>query len=207
MLKKELKIRTPALRNMEVGVLKRYDLLTAARRREIDTYSVAKLDTLLPRYNDTPNINYTGSPIVHVASTVVYCEPEVLILKRSDKVSTDRGKWSFVDGLIDNARVKLTETARRELDEELGWGKVILPSLIESEVKYTYKDGKRIWVVHPLLQLLTSKPSVWLNDENSAYAWVKWDELSQYKRVVRCNPRLLDTTLQAGDGQVVPVYM
>jgi len=113
-------------------------------------------------------------------------ENSILLLKRSSKVSSYKGKWAGISGSIEKGESPI-DAAKREIFEETG----ILPTdivLLEKghNFKIPYKDFE--WVVHPIL--FNSKiREVILNWENEDYGWFERGEMSGLDTV----PLLLDS--------------
>ncbi len=108
---------------------------------------------------------------------------KVLLLRRSNRVRTMRGKWSGVSGIIEGNEKPLNR-AKTEIFEEAGISKSKI-RLIRSA------DGIRIkspqyrnheWVVSAFL-FEADSPPVRLNWENSDYRWVKIVEMGKYETV------------------------
>ncbi|MDE0265606.1 MAG: NUDIX domain-containing protein [Thaumarchaeota archaeon] len=108
---------------------------------------------------------------------------KVLLLRRSNRVRTMRGKWSGVSGIIEGNEKPLNR-AKTEIFEEAGISKSKI-RLIRSA------DGIRIkspqyrnheWVVSAFL-FEADNPPVRLNWENSDYRWVKIVEMGKYETV------------------------
>ena len=108
---------------------------------------------------------------------------KVLLLKRSNRVRTMRGKWSGVSGIIEGNEKPLNR-AKTEIFEEAGIARSKI-RLIRSA------DGIRIkspqyknheWVVSAFL-FEADSPPVRLNWENSDYRWVKIAEMGRYETV------------------------
>ncbi|MDE0526883.1 MAG: NUDIX domain-containing protein [Thaumarchaeota archaeon] len=108
---------------------------------------------------------------------------KVLLLRRSNRVRTMRGKWSGVSGIIEGNERPLNR-AKTEIFEEAGISKSRI-RLIRSA------DGIRIkspqyrnheWVVSAFL-FEADSPPVRLNWENSDYRWVKIVEMGKYETV------------------------
>ena len=108
---------------------------------------------------------------------------KVLLLRRSNRVRTMRGKWSGISGIIEGNEKPLNR-AKTEIFEEAGIARSKI-RLIRSA------DGIRIkspqyrnheWVVSAFL-FEADSPPVRLNWENSDYRWVKIAEMGKYETV------------------------
>jgi uncharacterized protein len=106
-------------------------------------------------------------------------EGEILLLKRSAKVSTYQGKWAGVSGYLEG--VPAREQALREVKEEVGLDPAQLGSPIEGPLVYV-RQGTVGFVVHPVL-LPVKHPRTRLNWENTEHAWVKPADLSKHETV------------------------
>ena len=62
-----------------------------------------ELSKKLPKFEDG-RIDYSNSNISIVVTVFVKFQDEILLLKRSDKVSTYQGKWNTVAGYIDDLK-------------------------------------------------------------------------------------------------------
>jgi 8-oxo-dGTP pyrophosphatase MutT (NUDIX family) len=110
---------------------------------------------------------------------------KILILKRSDKVSTYKRKWAGISGYIEEKEEPL-ETALKEIEEEVG--------LKGGDVELV-KEGKTIsfideidaheWIVHPFLFNLkkVKKGEIKINWEHIEYKWVHPSEIYKYETV------------------------
>lgn len=194
-------INVPGLHRLELGKLFRKDELSEGQRSEIEKYDVKTLDGMLDRYGKTDRMNYSNEvPLRHVESTVVHLRPpgRILLLQRSEKVSTDKLKWSLIDELIDTPRISVGEFALVGIKEELGWDTRGLRKPIENPNIYVYGDERFIWVVHPVLVRVNKKPIIVLNDENLHYRWLTPKLVANYARTPRCNTKLIAATIGAG---------
>ena len=128
-------------------------------------------------------------PAQHVVTCFLLYNERILILKRSDKVRTHKGKWAGVSGYIEPGETP-EETAVKEIREETG--------LQEDDVELVRKgepihvqDGSHVWVVHPYL-FRTETDKIIIDWEHTEYCWISPDELKDFDFVV-----FLDHTLQA----------
>lgn len=133
----------------------------------------------LPQFDDG-RINFTGVRKAPVLNVIVYCQGEVLIVKRSQKVSAYQGLWNGVSGFIDEPKT-IEEFAAQELAEELS----IIPDDVKVAMPYEVDDRSidRIWVVYPVLATMQHKPKIKLDWEHTDFAWIKPEQLQQYEYV------------------------
>lgn len=104
---------------------------------------------------------------------------EILLLKRSDKVRTFRGKWAGVSGYIE--RNSPLEQAYVEIEEELGLPRGDISLAREGAVVYA-RDGEQGFTVHPFL-FRTTRDEVRLDREHVELAWIDPKQLAKYPSV------------------------
>lgn len=108
---------------------------------------------------------------------------KVLLLRRSNRVRTMRGKWSGVSGIIEGNEKPLNR-AKTEIFEEAGIARSKI-RLIRSANGIRIKSPQyrnHEWVVSAFL-FEADSPPVRLNWENSDYRWVKIAEMGKYETV------------------------
>ena len=114
---------------------------------------------------------------------------EILILLRSDRVSTHRGEWAGVSGSIDIGRTA-DEQALAEIGEETGLGGEEI-ELMKKGKPLLVKDEKLgvKWVVHPYLFQIKDRDKVRIDWEHKESRWIDPKELDRYQTV----PKLKET--------------
>ncbi len=121
-----------------------------------------------------------------VATSVITSSDKILILRRSNKVSTYHGKWACVSGYLEAGEAPL-ETAFKEIWEEIGLGKEEIELLKEGEV-LNARDNQFLWVIHPFL-FKTKRTDIKIDWEHVEYKWVLPGEINNYDTV----PKLQET--------------
>lgn len=127
-----------------------------------------------------------------IVTSFIKNNEKILILKRSNKVKTMKGLWAGVSGIIEKNEEPLYR-AKTEIFEEIG--------ISENEIKLI-KAAQRVrvsspqyenheWEIFPFL-FESQDPQIKLNWENSDYAWIYIDELSNYKTVPSLDKVLLN---------------
>src|SRR3970040_1261807 len=108
---------------------------------------IEKFHRDLPKFSDG-RINYTNSDTAPIITIFVKCEDEILLLKRSDKVSNYRGKWSVVAGYLDELK-SVKEKVLEEIQEELKLTSDLIQSIAIRE-PYDFVDGSlnKTWLVY-----------------------------------------------------------
>ncbi|MDE1857333.1 MAG: NUDIX domain-containing protein [Candidatus Micrarchaeota archaeon] len=106
---------------------------------------VLRLKSTLPRrYNGT--IEFKDSGLATIVNVVVMRKGRILLMKRSNRVGTYRGKWHSVAGYLDEP-VPVRQKMLEELREEIGIGPRHVESLRLGK-PYSFYDrelGKR-WI-------------------------------------------------------------
>lgn len=112
-------------------------------------------------------VEIEGLEYREVASSVIYVDGKVLMLKRPLTYHSFPGKWSLVAGRVEPGETP-TETARREILEETG----ISVSAPDSVMRPIYvREGNVLWKVWPFLYRLNSADPV-ISEESDAFDWV-----------------------------------
>jgi 8-oxo-dGTP diphosphatase len=115
----------------------------------------------------------------------------ILILRRSDKVSTYKGRWGGVSGFIEGDE-KPFERAVKEIEEETGLKGNDLELLKEGRTfSFRDKDGEfeTKWVVHPFLFRAKNR-EIRIDDEHFEFRWIKPEELPDYFTVPKLGKSL-----------------
>lgn len=141
--------------------------------------AIADFARKLPRFPDG-RINYHGSDSAPVITVFVKYDDKILLMKRSDKVYTYRGKWNTVAGYLDEPR-PLKYKILEELREEIGAGEDRIVSMKACGV-YEFRDRGNTWIVHPVLVELADS-RIKLDWEHTEYRWIRPEEMKDYDTV------------------------
>ena len=117
---------------------------------------------------------------VHVCTCFIMYEDKILILKRSNKVGTYKGKWAGVSGYIETWETA-DVTALKEIQEETGLGKGDIRFVRKGEF-IRIVDGDKCFIVHPYL-FESKKPDIKLDWEHTDYKWIEPENISEYDTV------------------------
>ncbi len=113
----------------------------------------------------------------------------VLLLKRSEEVGTQRGKWAGVSGYLEDDEEPV-DRARQEILEETAIGNPQLKKVGESTLA---RGNDTIWEVHPFLYEVDTR-DITIDWEHVEYRWIRPEEISGYDRVSRLK-RALDSLM------------
>jgi 8-oxo-dGTP diphosphatase len=107
---------------------------------------------------------------------------EVLLLRRSERVGTYRGRWAGVSGYLE-AQSPL-EQAYREIEEEVGLARDGVRLLAEGEPLTVLDESVDTrWTVHPFLFELDRPERVRLDWEHTESRWVRPQEVPALETV------------------------
>jgi len=141
-----------------------------------------KLSHELPHFPDG-RINYSHAKIAPVINCTVVCKGKVLLLKRSRKVRSYKGKWNTIGGYLDEAK-SVRQKAIEEIKEELGISQKDLKRIkILKSFRVADKKIKKVWIVFPVLAELKSKGKIKLDWEHTNYKWVKPEEIKRFNTI------------------------
>lgn len=133
----------------------------------------------LPKFADG-RIDYSTSETAPVITVFVKYKNKILLLKRSDKVLTYKGKWNTVAGYLDDMK-PIKEKALEELSEEIGVKKDIISNIdIRETFKFKDQDLNKTWIVTPVLVMLSYLPQIKLDREHTEFRWIKPEEIIDF---------------------------
>ncbi len=143
----------------------------------------------LPRFPDG-RIDYSNSDVAPVITIFIRYGDKILLLRRSDKVGTYKGKWNTVAGYLDEVK-PIREKVLEELLEEVGIREDEVSSINFGE-SYKFVDQlvNRTWIVYPVLVDLKERPEIKLNWEHEEYRWIDPKELKNYDTVPKLEESL-----------------
>jgi 8-oxo-dGTP pyrophosphatase MutT (NUDIX family) len=138
----------------------------------------------------------TEGPI-HVVTCFLRRGTQVLILKRSQGVKTNKGKWAGVSGYVEVDETPI-QTAYKELEEEVSATSDQI-ELVRQAEPLTFLDPEHdtTWVVHPFL-FDDLGVDIVLDWEHTEFVWIEPGQLGSYDTVaslVRTLEAALDSKL------------
>lgn len=126
-------------------------------------------------------------------SCVLVFEEKILLLKRSDKVRTNKGMWSVVAGEIEGDPYI---TALKEIKEETGLAEPDI-SLIRRGDPFNLKMTiQSMTTLHPFL-FSTITNTIRLNWEHDEFQWISVDAIDEIQLVPRFSDLLRSVHLIA----------
>jgi ADP-ribose pyrophosphatase YjhB (NUDIX family) len=116
-------------------------------------------------------------------SCVLENRGQILLLKRSQAVKTNKGKWSTVSGRVEH-RWTAADTALEEIRAETGLERRSLGLIRRGRPIYVRPTGTHLTKVVPFLFRVTRR-TIRLNQEHTAAVWVRPEEVATYDTVPR----------------------
>ena len=117
----------------------------------------------------------------HVVTSFLEHDGKVLILRRSGRVGSYRGRWSGVSGYLERDP---EAQALLEIREETGLESEALALDRKGELlEVVDRSQARKWIVHPFLFRVSSPESIRLDWENLESRWIEPSELGSYETV------------------------
>lgn len=114
-------------------------------------------------------------------------EGKILLLKRSQKVSTYKGRWGIVAGYVESGETPY-ETAIKEIREEVGIDEDEIELIKELDpVEFTdFYDGKIYdWKIYPFIFIIKKKGKINIDWEHLEYCWIHPTDIEKYNTVPR----------------------
>jgi 8-oxo-dGTP diphosphatase len=111
---------------------------------------------------------------------------KILLLRRSQKVKTMKGKWAAVSGYIEKSEQPIMR-ALTEIEEEIGFTNENIKFLEEGkplEAADNMRPNNITWVVHPFY-FRANTNDIRLDWEHDAYKWVSPSEIEKFDTVPR----------------------
>ncbi len=127
---------------------------------------------------------------INVVTAFLEHDGKILILKRSDKVRTMKGKWAGISGYIEENETAL-KRALKEIEEEVGLKKEDVKLVRAGEpLQVPDKERDILWIVYSHL-FKTSNINVKLDWEHDEYKWIDPADIANYDTVLMLRETLM----------------
>ena len=124
----------------------------------------------------------------HVVTAFLTRGNQVLLLRRTDRVSTYKGRWAGVSGSVEAGSTPI-EQAIQEIEEETGLSNAdAIPILAGQSLDFVDDALNRRWVVHPFRFRVSDEAKIRLDWEHSEAVWTEPSQIEWLPTV----PRLVD---------------
>ena len=128
----------------------------------------------------------------HVVTAFLALGEQILLLRRTDRVSTYKGRWAGVSGSVEAGSTPI-EQAIQEIEEETGLSNAdAIPVLAGQPFDFVDEALKRRWIVHPFRFRVSDEAEIRLDWEHSEAVWTEPAQLERLPTV----PRLFDAWLR-----------
>lgn len=122
-----------------------------------------------------------------VVSCILIKDGKILLLQRSQDVSTYKGRWGGITGFIEPGESPI-QTAMKEINEEtkISMENIVLKQRLET-ISFVdlYNGQKYEWVVHPFVFLLITEVKIQLDWEHVGYQWIEPGDIDGFNTVPR----------------------
>jgi len=122
-------------------------------------------------------------------------DKKILLLRRSERVGTYRGRWAGISGYIEEENTPYQQ-ALEEIKEETGLDKEDVKLIKEGQPLEVVDEqmGKK-WIVHPFRFQVMKPEKIEMDWEHTELRWIAPEDVSKYETV----PRLLETWERVAD--------
>lgn len=129
---------------------------------------------------------------VYAVTSFLQSNNEILILLRSEHVSTYQGKWGGISGVIDDGRTA-DEQALKEIEEETGLSHQDI-ELIKKGEPLMFNDAVLpiTKVIYPYLYRVRDRSRIRIDWEHIDMRWIRPEDLKDYDAM----PKLDETLAQ-----------
>ena len=139
----------------------------------------------LPFFDDG-RINFSSAKIIPVVNVILSYDDEILIMKRTSKVLTNKNVWDCIGGYYDEI-IPPEKKALKEVIEETGIShNQILSTNVGKTFNIIEKSPARRWIIFPVMFILKKKTDPKLDWEHSDFKWIKKNRIhgfAQSKKV------------------------
>lgn len=109
-------------------------------------------------------------PATEVVTAFLIHDGRILVLRRSEQVSTYRGRWAGVSGYLERAPL---DQAYAEIAEETGLGRDDVTLVKEGAPLHVHDtENDLLWRVHPFLFAVRDPARIRLDREHVQRRWV-----------------------------------
>jgi len=119
----------------------------------------------------------------HVVTCFLEHNGQIMLLRRSERVGTYRGKWAGVSGYIEEG-IGASEQAWMEIKEEAGLDREDVELVQEGQSLEVVDVGLgRKWIVHPFRFRVLRPEKVGIDWEHTEAKWIAPGDIGMYETV------------------------
>lgn len=135
---------------------------------------------------------------MHGVTCFLESENEILILLRSESVSTYTGKWAGISGSLDDNDNSADEQALVEIEEETGLSRDDMALVKKGDPLIFNDDNFQVRkVIYPYLFHIADRNKIRIDWEHKQLKWIKPEDIGKYESM----PKLKETL-----ARVLPGY-
>ncbi len=113
---------------------------------------------------------------------------EILILRRSQAVSSYRGRWAGVSGYIETTA---DEQALTEIEEETSLARSEVTLIKKGEPLVAEDEGLGMrWIIHPYRFQIKDRDKIKIDWEHQEARWIKPEDIDNYPTVPKLKEAL-----------------
>jgi len=128
----------------------------------------------------------------HAVTSFLESEGEILILLRSEHVSTYPGKWAGISGSLDSDKTS-DEQAIVEIEEETGLSREHIKLIKKGKPLILDDENLNLRkVIYPYLFHIEARSKIKINWEHKLLKWIKPEDIDKYDTM----PKLKETLAQ-----------
>jgi 8-oxo-dGTP diphosphatase len=119
----------------------------------------------------------------HVVTCFLEHDGQIMILRRSERVGTYRGKWAGVSGYIEKG-VTASQQAWTEIQEEAGLDSADVELAQEGQpLEVVDPELGRKWIVHPFRFLALKPDKIKIDWEHTEAKWIAPEDIGRHDTV------------------------
>jgi 8-oxo-dGTP diphosphatase len=119
----------------------------------------------------------------HVVTCFLEHDGQIMILRRSERVGTYRGKWAGVSGYIEEG-ISPSEQARTEIKEEAGLDRDDVQLVREGQLlEVVDAELGRRWIVHPFRFKVLKIEKIRTDWEHTEAKWIAPEDIGRHDSV------------------------
>jgi len=137
----------------------------------------------------TPITDSKSLTVKNVVTVFLSYHGRILVLRRSNRVGSYRGRWAGISGYIERNEAPL-ERALKEIAEETNLdSNAVSLTKIGQPLPALDEDIVTLFVVHPFL-FSTKDPKINLDREHDAFRWIRSKDLRRFETVPKLEEAL-----------------
>ncbi len=166
------------------GTYNRKHVFKGSREQNKEQAAVSALEWIKEYLDEINNRNNVSQKfqVKRVVTCVLEADKKILILRRSDQVSTYQGRWAAVSGYVEAADPDIQ--ALTEIKEETGLDEKDVSLVCKGKIlEVSDSTLKTTWVIQPYLFHVINPHKIQLDREHFESKWIDPGEVGYYTTV------------------------